>query len=259
MNDTDAASLPTRHPAAIPLAGLFRALESRADGLSGPEAASRLLRDGPNQAREAGRHGVLATVRGLFANPLVVILLLAAGVSGFLGDWAGAAIIVAIVLLSVTLNFALSYRSQQAANRLREEIAPTATVRRDGRWQERPRRELVVGDVIRLCAGNRVPADARLIEARDLHVQQAALTGESMPAEKEASPSGTPASGRDDDAHRPDLVFLGTSVVSGTATALVVATGPTTAFGRIAASFFGPIPEICARSSTLRKPPCSWR
>ena len=231
MNDTGPTFSPTGQPAAIPLAGLFQALDSRADGLSAPEAARRLLRDGPNQARAAGRHGVLATVRGLFANPLVVILLLAAGVSGFLGDWAGAAIIVAIVLLSVTLNFTLSYRSQQAADRLREEIAPMATVRRDGRWQERPRRELVAGDVIRLCAGNRVPADARLIDARDLHVQQAALTGESAPAAKEAVADADPAAGGAD---ARQLVFLGTSVVAGTATALVFATGRRTAFGDVA-------------------------
>ena len=231
MNDTGPTFSPTGQPAAIPLAGLFQALDSRADGLSAPEAARRLLRDGPNQARAAGRHGVLATVRGLFANPLVVILLLAAGVSGFLGDWAGAAIIVAIVLLSVTLNFTLSYRSQQAADRLREEIAPTATVRRDGRWQERPRRELVAGDVIRLCAGNRVPADARLIDARDLHVQQAALTGESAPAAKESVADADPAAGGAD---ARQLVFLGTSVVAGTATALVFATGRRTAFGDVA-------------------------
>ncbi|EIL98436.1 magnesium-translocating P-type ATPase [Rhodanobacter thiooxydans] len=230
MNDTGTASPAARNPAAIPLAGLFHALASSAEGLSGPEAASRLLRDGPNEARQAGRHGVIATLLSLFANPLVVILLLAAGVSGFLGDWAGAAIIVAIVLLSVTLNFALSYRSQQAANRLREEIAPMATVLRDGRWQERPRRELVVGDVIRLCAGNRVPADARLIDARDLHVQQAALTGESAPAAKESVAGADGANGAD----ARQLVFLGTSVVAGTATALVFATGRNTAFGDVA-------------------------
>ncbi|UJM90042.1 magnesium-translocating P-type ATPase [Rhodanobacter denitrificans] len=228
MNDIGAPSSPARNPVDTSLAGLFRAMESRADGLSGPEAARRLLRDGPNEARAAGRRGAIAVLPGLFANPLVVILLLAAGVSGFLGDWAGAAIIVAIVLLSVTLNFTLSYRSQQAANRLREEIAPMATVCRDGRWQELPRRELVAGDVIRLSAGNRVPADARLIDARDLHVQQAALTGESAPVEKQ--PADDAAGGAD----ARQLVFLGTSVVAGTATALVYATGRRTAFGDVA-------------------------
>ena len=231
MSDIGALSSPTRSPAITSLAGLFRTMESRAGGLSGQEAASRLLRDGPNEASAVGRRGVIASLLGLFANPLVVILLLAAGVSGFLGDWAGAAIIIAIVLLSMTLNFTLSYRSQQAANRLREEIAPMATVRREGRWQELPRRELVAGDVIRLSAGDRVPADARLIDARDLHVQQAALTGESAPVEKEPVAEADDAAGGADARH---LVFLGTSVVAGTATALVFATGRNTAFGDVA-------------------------
>jgi Mg2+-importing ATPase len=105
---------------------------------------------------------------------------------------------------------------------------------RDGRWQEIPRRDLVPGDVIRLGAGDRVPADARLIQTRDLHVQQAALTGESLPVEKEAVdlPPGVHEA-----AEARNMVFLGTSVVSGTASAVVVATGPRTAFGDIPPSF----------------------
>src|SRR5262249_58392623 len=96
---------------------------------------------------------------------------------------------------------------------------------------ELPRRELVPGDLIQLGAGDLVPADARLLRCQDLHIQQAALTGESMPAEK----SLTDAAGDASDAARPDLVFLGTSVVSGTAIAVVTAAGPNTAFGDIAA------------------------
>ena len=173
----------------------------------------------------------MAALLLLFANPLVVILLLAATVSGFLGDKVGAAIIAAMVILSIALNFALSYRSQNAANRLRDEIAPMATVCRDGCWQERLRRDLVPGDLIRLAAGDRVPADARLTTARDLHVLQAALTGESMPVEKEVA-GATRDLDRSIDARH--LVFLGTSVVAGTATALVFATGRHTAFGDVA-------------------------
>ncbi|HTN12804.1 MAG TPA: cation-transporting P-type ATPase [Acetobacteraceae bacterium] len=160
---------------------------SHTEGLSEREAQNRQVRYGPNEARAAGHGGAVSALLLLFTNPLVVILLLAAGVSGFLGDSVGAAIIAAMVILSVTLNFALSYRSQRAANRLRDEIAPMAMVCRDGRWQERPRRDVVPGDLIRLAAGDRVPADARLITARNLHVLQAALTGESMPVEKEVA------------------------------------------------------------------------
>jgi Mg2+-importing ATPase len=115
--------------------------------------------------------------------------------------------------------------------KLQEGITATASVRRDGAWAEVPRSGIVVGDVIRLAAGNLIPADARLIEARDLHVQQAALTGESLPAEKGVSAGSLAAS----DVDTPDLVFLGTSVVSGTATAAVVAVGAETRFGDIVA------------------------
>jgi Mg2+-importing ATPase len=124
-----------------------------------------------------------------------------------------------------------TYHSQRAAEKLREGVAPTATVLRDGQWGDLKRCDLVVGDIIRLAAGDLVPADSRLIDARDLHIQQSALTGESMPVEKEATiPEG--ALGTRTEAG--NLVFLGTSVVSGTATAVVFATGRRTSFGDIA-------------------------
>ena len=145
-----------------------------------------------------------------------------------------------MVALSVVLNFVQTYRSHRVAERLRDTVAPTATALRDGTWSEIRRRDLVPGDIVRLAAGDRVPADARLLEARDLHVQQAALTGESMPVEKDAGDLEVaprqPADAR-------NVVFLGTSVVSGTATALVVATGPATAFGDIAARLSTRPPE----------------
>jgi P-type Mg2+ transporter len=137
-----------------------------------------------------------------------------------------------MVVLSVVLNFVQTYRSHRVAERLRDVVAPTATALRDGTWREIRRRDVVPGDIVRVAAGDRVPADARLLETRDLHVQQAALTGESMPAEKGADDlEVAPRQAAD----ARNVVFLGTSVVSGTATALVVATGPATAFGDIAA------------------------
>src|SRR5690606_7396330 len=129
------------------------------------------------------------------------------------------------------------YRSQRAIEHLRGSVAPTATVLRDGAWCDLPRQQIVPGDCIRLAAGDLVPADARLIEAKDLHVQQAALTGESLPVEKSAAADGTQATNATaaaaaaDDAHR---VFLGTSVISGTGIATVTATGRATAYGDIA-------------------------
>src|SRR5207249_1821367 len=147
--------------------------------------------------------------------------------------------IVLMVALSVALNFVQTYRSHRVAERLRDAVAPTATALRDGTWSEIRRRELAPGDIVRLAAGDRVPADARLLEARDLHAQQAALTGESMPAEKEAIELQSAASLTD--AH--NAVFLGTSIVSGTAVAVVVATGRATAFGDIAVRLATRSPE----------------
>ncbi len=205
-------------------------------GLSGAEARRRLAATGPNEPGAAGRASGLAALAGFFASPLVLILLLASLVSAVLGERLNAAVIAAIVLLSVALNFVQTYRSQRAADGLRATVAPQATALRDGVWAAIPRREVVVGDVIRLAAGDLVPADARLLDARGLQVQEAALTGESLPAEKAVAaartPDTAPAAG---DAAARAWVFLGTSVVSGTATALVAATGPATAFGDIAA------------------------
>jgi Mg2+-importing ATPase len=219
---------------------LLSQLEASEEGLTSSEARRRLERVGPNEPAGRRRGAVVRELLGFLANPLVLILIMASVVSAVLGDTVNAAIIALMVLLSVVLNFVQAYRSQRAAERLRDEAAPTATVRRDGMWTELPRRALVPGDIVRLGAGDRVPADARLLAARDLHVQQAALTGESMPAEKEASDLAVPPQ---QPAEARNLVFLGTSVVSGTAQAVVVATGRDTAFGDIAARLSTPPPE----------------
>ena len=149
-------------------------------------------------------------------------------------------VLMVIVLLSNILNFTQTCRSQNAVEKLRADVAPTASVRRDGTWLELPRREVVPGDIVRLAAGDLVPADARLVQATDLHVQQAALTGESLPAEKSAD-DGSDTTESFADAH--NCVFLGTSVVSGLGTALITATGRRTAFGDIAVRLASRAPE----------------
>src|SRR5215475_4171212 len=228
------------HVAILPLAQLCDQLHASERGLTLAEAQERLLVSGPNEPVAHRRGNGMRHMLAFATNPLVVILLLASLVSGLLHDVANAIIIALMVLLSVILNAVQTYRSQQAAERLREEVTPTAAVLRDGNWLDLPRQEIVPGDVIRLAAGDRVPADARLLTSRDLHVQQAALTGESMPTEKEAGDiSVAPAQL----AEARNMVFLGTSVVSGTAQALVVATGPATAFGDIAVQLSAPPPE----------------
>jgi Mg2+-importing ATPase len=214
-----------------------------AQGLTTAQAQQRRDEVGPNEPVQAGGALTVGRLLLLFGNPLVIILLAASLVSALLGEVVSAAIIVVMVLLGIAINFIQTYRSQRAIERLRAAVAPTATVLRDGAWGELPCRDLVPGDIIRLSAGDLVPADARLLQARDLFVQQAALTGESMPVEKQA-PVAEPTP-----AHQ---VFLGTSVVSGTATALVVATGAATAFGDIAARLASRPPETEFERGTRR-------
>ena len=209
-------------------------------GLSSEEARRRLAVYGFNEPVPSRRVAPTLQFLRFCANPLVIILLIAGMISAFTGDVTDAVIIIIIVLFSVTLNFIQTARAERAAEALRKEVAPTATALRDGEWREIPRREIAPGDLIRLSAGDMVPADARLVESRDLHAQQAALTGESLPVEKEASPASQVAP---DQVEARDMVFLGTSVVSGSATAEVVATGPATVFGKIAERLAKKAPE----------------
>ncbi|MDW8060318.1 MAG: HAD-IC family P-type ATPase [Thermomicrobium sp.] len=207
-------------------------------GLATAEAAERLRRFGPNEPEPPRRHRALVSFLRLFLEPLTLVLLLASGMSALLGEYVDAGLIVAIVLASTTVAFLQSYRSQRVIERLRSSIVPTATVLRDGEWRELPRRELVPGDIVRLDAGDLVPADARLLEAVHLTVQQAALTGEPAPVEKTADPTAAPVP----DPAAPHMVFLGSSVVSGSGVAEVVATGRSTLFGEIVARLAAPPP-----------------
>jgi Mg2+-importing ATPase len=210
-------------------------------GLTSEEAARRLIDAGPNEPVAVRHLSIVSQILRLFANPLVLILLAASLISAALGQRADAAIISTIVLTSVLINFWQTFRSERAAEALRLSVTPTATVLRDGRWQEIPVRQVAPGDCVRLSAGDLVPADARLVDSRDLAVQQSMLTGESLPVDKHApAPGETPAT---TGPAAPHLVFLGTSVVSGTGTAIVTATGGHTEFGDIAVRLGARPPE----------------
>jgi P-type Mg2+ transporter len=199
-------------------------------GLSQREAEKRLQQVGPNDSSPCERGELLLELLVLFVNPLVMILLIAVLISIVLGQVTDAAIIFVIAMLSVAINFIQTYRSEHSVRKLREHVCLTASVLRDGNWQELRRETVVPGDLVRLSAGDLVPADGLLLESCDLYVQQAALTGESMPAEKHASPTtGEPSP------EAPNCVFLGTSVLSGTAVVRVTATGSRTLFGFIGA------------------------
>ncbi len=209
----------------------LRSLEATHEGLTASQAEERLRQLGTNEGKRPGWAArVLGFVRP-FATPLVGILLVAGAASAFLGQRADALIIGAMVFLSTLIDVWQTKRSERAVRKLQATIAPTATVLRDGAWLDLPRARIVPGDVVRLSAGDLVPADARLLEARDLHVQQGALTGESLPVEKMLLTGALGSSGPD----CPALLFLGTSVISGTGVAVVCRTGADTAFGDVIA------------------------
>ena len=206
-------------------------------GLTSTEAARVLRALGPNEPARLHRLSPLRQLVSSFANPLLGILFVAAVASAALGETVNAVIVLAMVVLSGAVDFVQSFRSVRAVERLRSRVALTATVLRDGRWEEVPRREVVPGDRIRLAAGDLVPADARLVTANGLHVVEAALTGEALPVEKEL---GAPE--RSDGAS-PGWVYAGTSVASGSAEAEVERTGSRTRFGEIAARLAEHPPE----------------
>lgn len=210
------------------------------EGLTSLEAARRLKQGGSNRLQPATQHAMVLQFLAQFKSPLVLVLLAACGVSALSGDVTGAIIIGAIVLMSVTLDFVQSYRAGRAADRLALKVAVTATTLRDGTPSEIPVSDLVPGDLVLLSAGNLVPADARLLQANDFFVNQAQLTGEPYPVEKKASPAkapGTaPVSADDWALEKEDAVFMGSSVVSGSARVLIGRTGSATALGQIAVS-----------------------
>jgi Mg2+-importing ATPase len=214
-----------------PLRDLFHLLQATPAGLTTDEAKRRLRLYGPNSLVQESRFAALFSFLRLFANPLVLILLAASGISLGLGDPVGGLIIISIVLLSVLLNFSMEFQARHAVEEIRKQVATTAAVLRDGREQELPIAGLVPGDIVRLNAGDLVPADARLLDVKDLHVRESALTGESLPVEKA---TGDLPAGKHGVADASNSVFLGTAVQTGIGTAVIVCTGRDTAFGGIA-------------------------
>jgi P-type Mg2+ transporter len=200
-------------------------------GLPSVEATSRLRADGPNAIEERGSRSPARILAGQFASPLVVLLVIASIASIVVGDRVDAGIILVIVVLSAVLGFVQEARSEQAVAALRARLAPQATAIRDGHQQVVPARSLVRGDVVVLDAGDVIPADARLLEANHLYVDESAMTGESAPALKAVKDGDLDAAAETD---RDAFVFYGTGVVSGSATAEVTATGSRTAYGLIA-------------------------
>jgi Mg2+-importing ATPase len=200
-------------------------------GLTTAEAAERLREDGPNALGGEGRRGPLTVLISQFASPLVLILVAASVVSLAVGDRVEAGIILTIVGMSALLGFVQEARSEAAVAALQARLALRATAVRDGKTSEIPIHDVVRGDVVVLGAGDIVPADARVLEANHLFVDESSLTGESAASLKTPRPGSLDPDKEDD---RAGLAFFGTSVVSGTGRALVTATGSRTSYGAIA-------------------------
>ena len=215
--------------ATLPVDAVYAQLDTAASGLSPDEANRRLTVFGANEMAGRGADGWAARLWRAVRNPLVLLLASLGVVSALTGDVRAAGVIGVMIAIGVGLRFVQESRADSAAAALKAMVHVTTRVTRSGVAQEIPVREAVPGDIITLSAGDMMPADLRLVAAKDLFVGQSSLTGESLPVEKSATPAAAAVSPLE----APTLCFRGTSVQSGTATAVVVATGAATYFGQM--------------------------
>ena len=216
---------------AAEVSDVVRALDSDPTlGLVAARAADRLVVSGPNELDDRPGPGWVVLLRRQLTSPMIVLLAGAAVLSALLGDTVEALVILGVVVLNTGIGFHQEHRAQTAMARLQAMATPTAVVVRDGTASEVAARELVPGDLVRLAAGARVPADGRLVEAPALRVQESALTGESVPADKSVRPVVHEAPL----AERTSMAYAGTTVTAGRATMLVTATGMRTELGHVA-------------------------
>jgi len=218
-------------------------------GLSNNEARLRLAKFGLNLFRDHQQRSLILQFLARFKNPLVILLLVASAISAFTGEMTNFVIITVMVLLSVTLDFVQEHRAGKAAERLRHSVSVHASVIRDGKAIDVPVTDVVPGDLAILSAGDMVPADGLILEAQDLFVKQALLTGESYPVEKHPGVLAADATELQD---ATNAVFMGTTVISGSARMRVVKTGTGTAIGAIADSLTGQPPPTAFEVGTHR-------
>jgi len=220
----------------IDVALLLEKLDTTDAGLTTEEAEARIEQYGPNEIAKEKHQTFLMRLLDNIKNPLVILLVVLGIVSYITNDVPAAVIIFLMVLLGIVLRFVQESRADAAAEKLKAMVSTTATVVRDGQRKEIALKDLVPGDIVRLSAGDMVPADVRLIATRDLFLNQAALTGESLPVEK------IPAIVNMDhqsSLEMQNICFLGSNIESGTGTAVVVQTGKETYFGSLASSIVG--------------------
>jgi magnesium-transporting ATPase (P-type) len=208
---------------------VLHALESRSHGLGADEAARRLAAHGANRLAEVEPPSVLTRLLRQFNNLLLYVLMAAATVTALMGHWVDTAVIMAVVVLNAVIGFVQEGKAEKALQAIRQLLSPHAVVLRDGHQREVDAADLVPGDVVLLASGDSVPADVRLLQARNLRIDEAALTGESVPVDKGVEPVATDAATGD----RLCMGYAGTLVTQGQARAVVVATGASTEIGRI--------------------------
>ncbi|HZL82889.1 MAG TPA: magnesium-translocating P-type ATPase [Candidatus Deferrimicrobium sp.] len=222
--------------AAMDADAAMKQLGTSATGLTDRVVEDRLVQHGPNEIAREKRVSPLKRLIAILSNPLSILLIVLAIITAVTGGGPGVYLILLMVVLGAALRFFQEQRSDNAAAELQKMVTTTATVVRNGDAKEVALRDIVPGDMVSLSAGDMVPADVRLVTAKDLFVSQAALTGESLPAEKNVEvvdPSQT------DVLSMPNLCFMGTNVETGSATAVVVQTGKETYFGSLASSIVG--------------------
>ena len=208
-------------------------LKTALTGLSAVDAAKRLTEIGPNVIAANAHSGWWWRLIKAVRNPLVVLLIVLAAIAFTTGDARAGSMMLVMVVLSVLLRFFQEQRADVAATKLTAMITVTSTVMRDGKEQEIPLKELVPGDIVKLSAGDMIPADIQLITVKDLFINQASLTGESLPVEKHAEPAGPRGTSP---LELRNICYLGTSVESGAASAVILTTGAQTYFGSMANS-----------------------
>lgn len=229
---------------------IYGALDSGRDGLTSSEADRRLVEHGYNEIEMGRRVSAIAVFFAQFKSVLILILLVTIGISAYLDHMVEAVVIGVIVLLTVFLGFIQEYRAERAMEALQRIAAPTALVLRDGSFAEMPAHRLVPGDIVRLQTGNQVPADIRLTEAVNLQINEATLTGESAPVEKQIEAFADPGLSIGD---RLNLAYAGTTISYGRGTGIVVATGMGTEFGRIVQLLDTAVPQETPLQRSLNR------
>ena len=207
----------------------LRALDARLHGLTQAQARERLARHGPNRLAEVKPPGAWVRLARQFDNLLLYVLMAAAAVTALMGHWVDTGVIAAVVVLNAVIGFVQEGKAEKALQAIRHLLSPHAVVLRDGRQHDIDAADLVPGDVVLLASGDSLPADVRLLQARNLRVDESALTGESVPVDKRVEPVAADAAIGD----RLCMGYAGTLVTQGQARAVVVATGAATEIGRI--------------------------